>query len=326
MDNMRIFTLLSALLLYSASACAAGVPAVQASQDDQQIRGLVMSWQDAHQQRNADLLAPLYGTEVDYYGQRLTHEQVVAAKREFFAKNKEFSQYLASPLHIEGIEGSAENDEAPPATGKQVEFVKRAGNTSDSVRNYPSTLRVQQNAAGKWEIAAESDDITDLNLKQTTYARVVQGKFDGKTDQYAWIRGQDPVSGNSCTPDGDCICKLWNSDVNVQPVSIPSCIDAGMRVISGLDGTGRDRLQVIQSWWTSSWTLARLYDVQQAQWIQIVPTFSTNFNLLEETGADILVVSHPDRPGYVRIKTTRYDTEKEDLVTELKDKPLLALR
>ncbi len=328
MYNTRIFTLLSALLLYSAGACAAETSAVQASPDDQQIRGLVMSWQEAHQQRNNELLASLYGAEVDYYGQHLAREQVIAAKRAFFSKeeNKEFSQSIASPLHIEGIEGSAESGEAPVTNGKQVEFVKRAGSSADTVRNYPSTLRVSKDESGKWKIVAESDDITDLNLKQPTYSRVVRGKFDGKTEQYAWVRGQDPISGNSCTPDGDCICKLWNSDPAVQPVSIPSCIDASLAVLPGLDGTGRDRLQVIQDWWTSGWTLARLYDVQQTQWIQIVPAFSTNANQLEESGNRILVVSNPARPGYIRIKVTRFDPQTEELRTEQQDKPLLALR
>lgn len=331
MNNLRIFTLFSALLLYGSSAFAADASvAARGEQDNQQIRQLVLSWNEAHQRRNGDLLASLYDSEVDYYGQHLTNAQVVADKRDFFAKNEQFFQYLVSSIHIDDIEAVAVADNAPKASEKQVEFVKQAGN-GDRKRNYPATLRVKRVADGQWKIAAESDDISDLNLKQTPYPRVVKGKFDGVHEQYAWVRGQDPVSNSSCASDVDvvsvCTCKLWTSDAGVQPVTIPMCIGAGLSVLPNLDDSGRERLQIIQDWWTSSWSLVRVFDIQHEQWIQTLPTFTTNLTLLmEEVKDQILVTRHPTQPGFARIKETFFDQKTEDLRTEERDKPLLTLK
>lgn len=59
-------------------------------------RAVVEKWNDLHRERNAIALGELYADGVEFYGQKLSRDRVVAMKTAAFAKAPDFTQSIAS--------------------------------------------------------------------------------------------------------------------------------------------------------------------------------------------------------------------------------------
>ena len=67
------------------------------------------AWDDAHNRHDVDALRKLYAPAVDFYGQKLSRDKVIAAKSQAFVSTPDFKQVL-SDIHI------ATKDDAGHAT------------------------------------------------------------------------------------------------------------------------------------------------------------------------------------------------------------------
>ncbi|MFZ1873881.1 MAG: hypothetical protein WAU54_14080, partial [Chania sp.] len=234
-------------------------------------------------------------------------------------KKKFLSQSIVSTIYAHADGNNT--DDGGVADSIRAEFVKQV-NVGGKTQNYPASLYIKPNAAGQWQIIAESDGITDTNLGFDDDSRqVVRGKFDGIQRQYAWVNSRHAETGGDCKNGEDCNCYLWTSKAEVKPLVLPQCINASLTVIAGLDSSGRDRLQLIGQWWQGSWIGIRLYDIQQSQWTPAIRTVSSNISAIEQL-PEALVTPDPEKPGYVRITETTSDPDTADFINKTVVLPL----
>lgn len=306
-----------AAMLLCLGACSAHANLTLTSSDEQQINTLVDSWDHALNRGDSARLLPLYAEQVEWFGQMLPSQQVIANHQAFLAKNKEYGQHIVSTLNIQPAEGSDNR--------VMVRFVKSAGLEAFKEKNYPAELQLKKVAAG-WRIVSETDAITRSNQHKDVYAGVIKGKFDGKQVSYAWMSEADPRTGSACTEETDCNCTLWNSDPDILPIKIPQCLVGRMEVLSGLDDSGRDRVVAFPEWWTSAMRVVYVYDIQQKQWIKAMPSFSMNINLQETDTAADLIKRDPQQPGMVNVKQSTFDEVAEEATTEVVIGRLLTLK
>jgi len=285
--------------------------------DEQQINALVDRWNNVLNRVQDAQPQSLYADQVDWFGKVLPAQQVIASDREFLAKNKDYRQSIVSTLNIQP---AGENDDRV-----LVRFVKRAGVDTDNEKNYPAELQLQKNAAG-WRIVSETDAITRRNQHKNDDTGVAKGKFDGTHISYAWMSDANPRTGGACTPDSDCDCTLWNSDPHIKPVSISQCLAETIETLAGLDDSGRDRALVYPEWWTSALRVIYLYDIQQNQWIKVVPDISYNINIQEtHTSADI-VKRDVRHPGKVNIEQSLFDEALQEPTVHVSSQTLTTLK
>lgn len=298
---------------------------IKLEKDRPQAMLIVQRWQLAHQNKNAEELTALYADQVDYYHQMMRREKVIANKSLFFKseKRKFLSQKIVSTISINS-DGNNTDDEDGADDSLRAEFVKQVV-MNDRAQNYPASLYIKKNKSGLWQIIAETDDITDSNLGTSDDSRtVIRAKFNGKQPQYAWVNSRNTETQGSCDYAQQCSCYLWSSDATVKPIEIPSCNSASLDILSGLDGSGRDRLVLLDWREMGGWTGIHLYDIQRGQWTQAMNVVSTHINQLE-VQKDPLVVPEPGKPGYVRVTAVDFNTETEEQESESKVLPLIVL-
>lgn len=301
------------LMFFLPLACAG---AALTPQDEQEIGKLIAQWNVFKNRPQAASAAALYAGQITFYGKTLPLSAVVEQNAAFVQKHPHYTQKIVNRLTIDAL------DEAQPAA--QVTFVKAAGLEASSERYYPATLLVAKQAEG-WRIREESDWITESNQQKEKDYRVAGGRFNGVTKSYAWLSASDPKTGGVCDESGDCECDVWNSDPAIAPAKLPSCIGGGVETLAGLDESGRDRLLIYPQWWTSAWSVAYLYDIQQKQWVKAIPSFSMNTNVQENVQGKELVARDARHPGQVIVAQAKWDEEKEDIVIEKASVPLNVL-
>ena len=141
----------------SASSGVTGAIAERPPMADADISGisaLVQQWDEAHNHQNDSLFLSLYVRQVDYYGQRWSSRKCVNDKMRLFRRYGDFRQ------HSENL-----RPEKLPDGRMKVSFEKHVRyNGKDET--FPSYLVLEQQPDATWRIAAESDEITDHNLKR----------------------------------------------------------------------------------------------------------------------------------------------------------------
>ncbi|WP_241201533.1 hypothetical protein [Escherichia albertii] len=172
---------------------------------------------------------------------------------------------------------------------------------------------------------SETDGITLANQSKEKNTDVARGKFDGKNKSYVWMREADPRTGGACLPYSKCDCSLWSSDPRVSPIIITQCLIGNVETISGLDNSGRDRVVVSPEWWSSAERVVYVFDIQQYQWIRVMPGFMKNLNIQETATAADLLQPDPQHPGQVKVTTAYWDLEKDELLTKVINKKLWVL-
>ena len=141
----------------SASSGATGAVAERPPMADADISGisaLVQQWDEAHNRQDDSLFLSLYARQMDYYGQRWNSRKCVNDKMRLFRRYGDFRQ-RSENLRPEKL----------PDGRMKVSFEKRVRyNGKDEA--FPSYLVLEQQPDATWRIAAESDEITDRNLKR----------------------------------------------------------------------------------------------------------------------------------------------------------------
>ncbi|UGS41479.1 hypothetical protein [Pseudocitrobacter corydidari] len=287
------------------------------AKDEQQIRQLMFRWNDALNKTPDAQPQFLYSSKVMWYGRSLSIQQVLAQEQAYLAKNKGYFQEIISTLNIHPVE-QADNL-------FEVSFVKRAGLTLDTSKNYPQEMRVVKEAQG-WRIVSETDGITRANQSKEERTDIARGKFDGQKLSYVWMTEEDPRTGKACQPYNACDCALWSSDFWVQPVKIPRCLANTVETLSHLDDSGRDRVVVSPEWWSSNSRLVHVYDIQQGQWIRVLPVIDKNLNIQEAVRAADIVQRSAEHPGQVNVTRAVWDEENEVTKTEVVTQTLWELK
>lgn len=309
MDAVHSPSLRAALALaLSALSMCAFADTTLSSADEQQIGELIFRWNDALNKEPNAQPQSLYSPTVMWYGRSLSAQQVLANEQAYLAKNVEYDQWIVSTLTVRP-------DEQSPGRAA-VSFVKRAGMGLDSSQNYPQEMVVVKGALG-WRIVSETDGITRANQSKEKSTDIARGKFDGQHQSYVWMSDEDPRTGKACQPYSDCDCALWNSDPGVQPVKIPQCLANTVETLSRLDDSGRDRVVVSPEWWSSNSRLVYVYDIQQGQWIRVLPGIDKNLNIQEAVRANDIVQRDAEHPGQVKVTRAVWDEENEDIKTEV---------
>ena len=86
-----------------------------------------------------------------------------------------------------------------------------------------------------------------------------------------------------------------------------SCTGAVLSVPGGLDDSGRERLQLLRTWWTSTWTKSSLLEIRDGQWVRVLPDISTTWDDAE--AELVLYKADPQQPGRVLVTETAMDDE-----------------
>lgn len=138
----RFLTGVSLLLLIIGNsftvAAAEGESETLPPADLQAIESLVERWDDVLSKRDNAQPQSLYMPQVEWYGQSLSAQQVLANEQAFLAKNTDFCQSIVSTLNIQR---SYEDKNIV-----LVSFVKRAGLTYENEQNYPQEIQVTKSA------------------------------------------------------------------------------------------------------------------------------------------------------------------------------------
>ncbi|WP_039055818.1 hypothetical protein [Enterobacter sp. Bisph1] len=312
---MKRFNLLwlSACLLFFMPALA---QAELSTSDKQAITQLVEGWNQHLNGGTSPAGQDLYAPQVEWFGQHLERDDVLRRQQAFTSHSPDYTQRIISTL-----------DMVEDETGHiQVEFVKQAGLEAKQLKNYPAQLTLSKQPAG-WRISGETDLLTRLNQKETSVQGLLaKGKFDGSNKDVVWVNARDPKTGGSCDEEGDCDCKLWSSNPEVQPAVVPQCIGGAVETLSQLDDSGRDRVVVFPQWWTSAWRVVYVFDIQKGQWTKALPSFPMNINIQEEDDAATLVKRDTQHSGNVLVKKALWDEKQEDIVTPQKSEPLLVAK
>lgn len=114
---------------------------------------LVKKWDAIHNSKKTGGFASIYASQVKYYQQTCTPQQIIKSKQDLFDKTPEFQQSVSN-FNVSGnIDGSI-----------KVHFDKLVQTSAKKEKKtYPSYL-VVKNINGNWLIIEESDDVTDANL------------------------------------------------------------------------------------------------------------------------------------------------------------------
>ncbi|MBF3130374.1 hypothetical protein HLV31_30990, partial [Pseudomonas aeruginosa] len=91
------------------------------------------------------------------------------------------------------------------------------------------------------------------------------------------------------------------------PKPLGSCTGAVLSVLGDLDDSGRERLQLLRTWWTSTWTKSSLLEIRDGQWVRMLPDISTTWDDAE--AELVLYKADPQQPGRVLVTETAMDDE-----------------
>jgi len=86
------------IALATAAASSQAVPSASSPSNNPSLDAL-HAWDDAHNRHDVDALRKLYAPTVDFYGQKLSRDKVIAAKSLAFVSTPDFKQVL-SDIHI----------------------------------------------------------------------------------------------------------------------------------------------------------------------------------------------------------------------------------
>lgn len=148
---------------------------------------LVKKWDAIHNSKKAGGFTSIYASQVKYYQQTYTPQQIIKSKQDLFDKTPEFQQSVSN-FNVSGnIDGSI-----------KVHFDKLVQTSAKKgKKTYPSYL-VVKNINGNWLIIEESDDVTDENLAKKKNGGVKNAN------------GQNVKSGKTCFISGLNNWKLYN--------------------------------------------------------------------------------------------------------------------
>ncbi|HGQ7277191.1 TPA: hypothetical protein ACMFP4_006176 [Pseudomonas aeruginosa] len=188
----------------------------------------------------------------------------------------------------------------------EVRFVKQV-RLDGRLRNYPGLLLAERAGPGDtWRFVGESDEITRYAV-DPRYTPLARGRFAGTEADFAWVVAHAPNSAALCDEYEDCRCDLWSADARVPPKPLGSCTGAVLSVLGGLDDSGRERLQLLRTWWTSTWTKSSLLEIRDGQWVRVLPDISTTWDDAE--AELVLYKADPQQPGRVLVTETVMDDE-----------------
>lgn len=239
----------------------------------------------------------VYAPRLDYYGRAQTRERTLSAKQAFFARHPDFEQRIVAAPQI--VPGDQEGR-------YEVRFVKQV-RLDGRLRNYPGLLLAERAGPGDtWRFVGESDEITRYAV-DPRYTPLARGRFAGTEADFAWVVAHAPNSAALCDEYEDCRCDLWSADARVPPKPLGSCTGAVLSVLGGLDDSGRERLQLLRTWWTSTWTKSSLLEIRDGQWVRVLPDISTTWDDAE--AELVLYKADPQQPGRVLVTETVMDDE-----------------
>jgi hypothetical protein len=144
--SARTAALLSTLVTPSAAPNIAAPPAAE----PQRPEAVLMAWNGALDRHAVEQLRPLYAAHVLFYGQRLSAEQVLEAKKKALANDPSFRQRI-SEVRI-----------SRKAERVLLGFEKRSGK---ALKNKVYGSLVLAPEAGSLKIVEESDDTTDAKFR-----------------------------------------------------------------------------------------------------------------------------------------------------------------
>lgn len=115
------------------------------------VRAFVTAWSEALNAHNIDALDAMYAARVRIYGQELTREAVLKAKRAALGSQSTFRQSLVSAIRVEKV-----------ADGWVAKFAKQSG-AAENQKTVNAMLKVQS-MGSTLVIAHETDETTEANL------------------------------------------------------------------------------------------------------------------------------------------------------------------
>ena len=141
--------------------------------DNESVSQVASLWSQYHNDRNIIKLTSLYANQVNYYQSSYTKEQIKTSKEKLLNKYPDFRQEISNVI--------VKNESSYYA----VYFDKKVWtNLQNAPKSYPSYLYVKM-IDGSWKIIAESDQVTDENLRGKKQSK---NNFNGN---YVVIDGTD---------------------------------------------------------------------------------------------------------------------------------------
>lgn len=114
------------------------------------LQALTESWTQQLNLKNAALTRSFYFDTVNYYGDRVSAEEIFRKQQNYFSRYPDYSQRIKEFVQEEHL----------PDGSYQIRFIKEVM-AGGQLASYPSRIIFQQQN-GVWKIALESDDMTDI--------------------------------------------------------------------------------------------------------------------------------------------------------------------
>lgn len=187
----------------------------------------------------------------------------------------------------------------------EVRFVKQV-RLDGRLRNYPGLLLAERAGPGDtWRFVGESDEITRYAV-DPRYTPLARGRFAGAEADFA-CSGPRAEQRRLVRRIRGLPLRPLSADARVPPKPLGSCTGAVLSVLGGLDDSGRERLQLLRTWWTSTWTKSSLLEIRDGQWVRMLPDISTTWDDAE--AELVLYKADPQQPGRVLVTETVMDDE-----------------
>lgn len=119
---------------------------------------------------------------------------------------------------------------------------------------------------------------------------------------------------------------LWNRAPLGAVCKNPPMPANTVETLSQLDDSGRDRVVVSPEWWSSNSRLVYVYDIQQGQWIRVLPSIVKYRNIQEAARAEDIAQRDAEHPGQVKVTRAVWDEENEEMKTEVATQKLWVLK
>ncbi|CAN5360405.1 hypothetical protein BH09BAC5_BH09BAC5_05050 [soil metagenome] len=154
---------------------------------------LTESWTASLNLKNASIMKSFYADTVNYYGDKISGEDVVKRQQAYFASNPDYHQKIVEYI----------GEEQTPKGNWRVRITKQV-TASGKTGDYPASL-IYANENGIWKIISESDDITDLRkgtpleVHYAPESTTIEGMLEENTGFTENTNGGDPKSDNKVT-------------------------------------------------------------------------------------------------------------------------------
>lgn len=304
--TVKILFLASAYLLISYTISAANSPsASQLFAADDDLKQLVVDWNEAHVTKDVDVFSNLFDRSVLFYGTPMDKDKCIKSKRFLFKKYPDFHQQIFGDIRVDSLfDGSV-----------KCSFVKRV-TVNRETKDYPSYL-VFKKAGDDWKIITEGDLVTDEILAKKDAASIPEGAVEGDYDgdgktEYVWLVApklpQEGGEDNFGACEGECECYLKFSNHKIPSVKIADCI-GGTPVNEGdLNDDGADEIGLLPDWWTSCWRGYQVFTFRANNWKYAVKPFTTHCNQWDEKDFDP-IKKDDSKKGYVIIQYADFSDE-----------------